>query len=488
MFCPNCGKELSDDSTFCGYCGARVTGAETVQPKEDSQKKTISEDAFHEDDSFVESPSETGGTQKAGAKNKEANTTGKKRFLGFALMAAGIFIVIGMINLLSGGVSSMSVTEVDLNNYVGISYQGYDGYGTAQSEFYYDDYQDSIEKALEGNGILDDENLTGQQKTLIDQLFDMPFTYSIDKDSGLRNGDKVSVAFDIKDISFQDIGIELKGETKAYEVSGLEPIQEIDPFENFSIEYSGTAPFCSASWSGGLRELTYTLSKTENLRVGDTITVTVDYLGDNDFSEFTQKTGLTLTQTEKTFTVQNVDTYAMSTTDISEAIRDKMDKVARDSMMSKVAHWDNPSSYKGMDFLGYYYLTPKKNDSWWGSHFYLYSVYKVNVVEESGNVLSYYTYWQFEDPMILADGTCTCNLDQYEHCFNTIVSNNRAYNGYTTLEGIFNDCVSKNIEEYEYEDTVQEKQSQPEQSEAGNSDDSEGTTAEDAAETSSTQE
>ena len=35
MFCPECGKQLSDDSVFCEYCGARVddegSGAPQVQ-------------------------------------------------------------------------------------------------------------------------------------------------------------------------------------------------------------------------------------------------------------------------------------------------------------------------------------------------------------------------------------------------------------------------------------------------------------------------
>jgi len=25
MFCPNCGKEIPDGSTFCFYCGAKIT-------------------------------------------------------------------------------------------------------------------------------------------------------------------------------------------------------------------------------------------------------------------------------------------------------------------------------------------------------------------------------------------------------------------------------------------------------------------------------
>ncbi len=33
MFCPECGKELPDDSVFCEFCGARIDEEETVQPQ-----------------------------------------------------------------------------------------------------------------------------------------------------------------------------------------------------------------------------------------------------------------------------------------------------------------------------------------------------------------------------------------------------------------------------------------------------------------------
>lgn len=489
MFCPNCGKEIGDDSVFCVYCGAKVTESETNQPKEGPDKKTNTEDRVQEDNPTEGPLPGTGSSaQKAGELNKTANTAKKNRYLGFAVIAAAVIAVFVLLKALTGGISGLSVTEIDLNNYVGVSYQGYDEYGTAQCEFFYQDYQDSIEKALTENGILDNENLDGQQRTLIDQLYDMPFTYSIDKDSGLSNGDTISVQFNIKDISFKDIGIKLKGETKKYDVSGLEPTQEADPFESFSLNFKGIAPYCTASWNGGIRELTYNVDKTENLKVGDTITVTVDYLGNSDFSEFTQKTGLVLTKTEEVFTVQNVDSYVLSISDLSEDIKAKMDKVAKDSMMSRTARWDNPSSYKGMELLGYYYLKPKSEDNIYRHTFYLYSVYKVNVVEENGNILSYYMYWRFDNPMILADGTCTCNLDHFKRCTNTFSSNHLMYEGYTTLDGLFNECVSRNVANFEYESTVQENQNQPEQGETDNSDTSEGATSADADETSASQE
>ena len=42
MFCPNCGKEIPDDSKFCPYCGyqiAKVKGEDRVQTIELTSKR-----------------------------------------------------------------------------------------------------------------------------------------------------------------------------------------------------------------------------------------------------------------------------------------------------------------------------------------------------------------------------------------------------------------------------------------------------------------
>ncbi len=38
MFCPNCGKQLPDDSRFCGSCGSKI-GSSSTGPKPSFQKQ-----------------------------------------------------------------------------------------------------------------------------------------------------------------------------------------------------------------------------------------------------------------------------------------------------------------------------------------------------------------------------------------------------------------------------------------------------------------
>ena len=43
MFCPECGKELSDDSVFCEYCGARVDDGEEATQEQPVRQQSIQE-------------------------------------------------------------------------------------------------------------------------------------------------------------------------------------------------------------------------------------------------------------------------------------------------------------------------------------------------------------------------------------------------------------------------------------------------------------
>lgn len=55
MFCPNCGKEISDDAMFCGFCGAKIEN-ETVNQQ---QPEIANNEAVNNETANVETQSET---------------------------------------------------------------------------------------------------------------------------------------------------------------------------------------------------------------------------------------------------------------------------------------------------------------------------------------------------------------------------------------------------------------------------------------------
>ena len=97
----------------------------------------------------------------------------------------------------------------------------------------------------------------------------------------------------------------------------------------------------------------------------------------------------------------------------------------------------------------------------------LYLVYRIKVITNNGDPYEFYNYWCFNDVSILPDGTCTCNLDDYETCQDKVLIKNATpnvkwnvyyndayYRGYNTLDAVFNQQIAKYIDLYDYETTV----------------------------------
>ena len=70
---------------------------------------------------------------------------------------------------------------------------------------------------------------------------------------------------------------------------------------------------------------------------------------------------------------------------------------------------------------------------------------------------------KYEDLILLEDGTCSVDSNRYEMTYNTIESdygrenfifNYYKYRGYKDLDSLFNDCVTKQLDKYEYESNV----------------------------------
>ena len=146
-------------------------------------------------------------------------------------------------------------------------------------------------------------------------------------------------------------------------------------------------------------------------------------------------------------------------------MKSKMDKVARESIAQmQSTEWKNDFELLGADFVGYYYRTPKKINLYQESDYRLYMVYKIKVATSAGSNYEFYNYWCFKNMEILPNGTCTCDLSDYEvggekqkiweqfpHQVNSYSS---YYRGFNTTDAIFNQEIAKYTDLYDYESTV----------------------------------
>lgn len=182
---------------------------------------------------------------------------------------------------------------------ISVSFDGTDGFGTAEI------------------------NTSKCKQIVLDN-----FTFSISSSSNngkLSNDDVITVVANCTSASYNpdDSTIEYNGRkyivskssSSEFTVSGLGSVQELDPFENVTVNFTGISPRVSVSGmntdnaNDTIKKLfDYTISQTSNLKSGDVITVTAEYksgFSDEDLLE----EGFTLLKYKRTYIVENVDEY-----------------------------------------------------------------------------------------------------------------------------------------------------------------------------------
>lgn len=363
------------------------------------------------------------------------------------------FVLLATMGLLTG----CGKKRIDIMEDIIVRFDGYDGYGTAKLE---NEYSWEAE-AFEAAGI---ESIDGLDSLGNALNIELAVQYELVPDSGLSNGDQVTVKASISDTMLEGYDFELiSKEERTFTVSGLKEIQEVDLFENVDIEFSGIAPYAKAqivnsntdSYPGVIR---YSLDKENNLKVGESITLSVEY-----DEERLHMTGYKAIEDKKEFVVPELDKYVASIDEIPQDTLDKMTKQLEDALHAQVANaWVEKDTLESIKYVGSYLLRPKENQAVFENNI-LYNIYKVSV-KNSENTFEFYTYCRFKDIIVLADGTCSVDLTNYTmptgSAFFGMTSGEAFqkgsyyYYGYEETDSLFNNCVTKNIEQYEYESTV----------------------------------
>ena len=132
------------------------------------------------------------------------------------IAVAAIFLMMS----LSGGKS------IDMEDYVTVSYSGTDGTGTAAVDV---DYDGMYEQLLTRERRQQMEYITGSQDVIKSAAKYMDgnwqliqaMKYTVEPDSGLSNGDKVTVTFAADKDTLSDLGVKMKHPTLTFTVSGL---------------------------------------------------------------------------------------------------------------------------------------------------------------------------------------------------------------------------------------------------------------------------
>ncbi len=348
-------------------------------------------------------------------------------------------------------------TEVDLNQYVSLECEGYDSAGTATYTIDWEGLVDDNRKAFD----LEEDASKKSVKRVARKLEDK-ISGELDETENLSNGDTVTFQWDKIDtdkleerypvkLSYSDVKLEVKG---------LDEPEDFNPFDYLTVSYEGEAPHGYVYLETD-SDIPYYVSfeadQSDNLRNGDKIKVTVSSYMDEDLEEECLASGLKLTETEKTYTVEGLESYVQKLDEIPEDIMARMTAKAQEKYGQIVAdNWNDPTSYKGITFVGNYLLTPKDTEDYTFYENSLYFVFKISAeANETKEKFDYYWCANFNDLLLKDDGTCEVDMDYFSTTWNTFEKNNLYYDGYATLDELYANEITEQSDEYNCESNVQ---------------------------------
>lgn len=365
-----------------------------------------------------------------------------------------VFVLLSMAILLIG----CGKRKIDIVEDLTVSFEGYDGYGTAKLENEYFWESEALETA--GIDSIDGFDTLGSALNI-----EMAVQYEIQPASGLSNGDTVVVKAVIDESALEDYDFELiAGAEKTFTVKDLPELQEVDPFKNVEILYEGISPSGKATViQEGIIEYPmdfyYKATPNSELKNGDIVTVTITNL---DPEGEALEEGYRLTSLEKEFTVSGLSHYAENLSEIPEDAISQMkkhtenmieaDRAEENEWYQKLGSESLIYNIQNKEFMGNYFLYSKNADQLLDRN-YCYYVYRIDM--EGKEDFSYYYAVGYYGILIGEDGTCSYDFDNYKTCGGVVSRGLAMFSGRESLDDLFNACVTQELDRFTYETTVE---------------------------------
>ncbi len=487
MFCEKCGAKIEDDAAFCPKCGAKVNVINNADSNGAANigLSNVNENMYKENESIIQE------------KFNPTTIKSTNKLVGIlaVVLVAVIAIFIVFVN---------RKQTVDLNKYVDITYYGYNTVGKASAVFnqekFKEDFGDRLKFTNSGKKELKKKLMEemgeygelGKDIDIENAMEMMGFTPlyiisesangSLDKTSGLSNGDKVVYSWNITDEDTDEFAKYFNYNFKYSDiegtVEGLEDAQVFDPFAGITVSFLGIAPSGEANFTNSEKgkeysNLQYSFDKQYGLSNGDEVTLSVSgYYNDNVVDYCLENFGKIPSPLEKKYTVGGLSSYVSSVDEIGEDMLNKLKSQTEDNIKAYSAKWDDKVSLVSSDYVGIYFLNEKEGTS--GNYHNITDViYKVVALIDLGEESDYkaevtfYYYTKYNNIMQLEDGTISVNMSDYStpsyyFNFDTGVESgwfgtyNYSFYGYDNVDSMFNDLVTQYVDRYSYESTVSE--------------------------------
>lgn len=487
MICVHCGRDIPNGTKFCPFCGQPVAADQPAgQPAFNIQPGASVQPP--------QQPPVMGAQQPMGGQPAAATATVTPK-APIDPKKLAVPVAVAAVVIVGGVLIATHKPTVNLNKYITLSAEGYNSIGTLDVEFDTDKLEKDYGKKIAKNfqkAMKNHEEDTYGLSNLAGSLYEggetsLFVTYcadgSADKTRNLSNGDVVTYTWDgvneqTKKEAEELFGVKIKCSDVTYKVSGLTAVNTFDAFDGVEVEFNGISPDGSATvntlpTAEAAEGLYYTLDEQYDLANGDTVTVTV-HSNRDDFSDCIEKYGAIPAATEKTYTVEGLNEYVTDSDGLTDSVLVSLQNQAEDVLNAYIAKsWDSECvTLKGMSYLGYYILTPKNKDNYGVYQDVIILPYQVtshnHFEDDKGQVydadVSYYWYIAFRNVSKDADGNIAGGLDDYytaNASFDVKTGLDDgwwekywSYDGYQTLDELYSNAVTRNVEDYNHQDNV----------------------------------
>lgn len=354
MQCISCGAEIDNRSKFCPLCGTKQLKWESLVSEEETSVSEAPEEETgaqaSEDitrikkvlEDFYAGEGEETAAEAVEEIPEETEAVFEEETLNYEddpenLSAAPVFleededepeekkrhvlnyILFGLIGALIIGagiwtyVQSRRV-EVNLNDYMTISYEGYDTLGTATAKFNTKQFEADFGDRIKFRGSDEERDSLEQpskDKSDAALLIKNCIGGTLDSSSDLSNGDTVIYTWDCDETLAQDKFKVTMTYTDVEEtVDDLEEVDFFDPFDFIDVTFVGKdgeaeVELVEDDEEPMVDELYYDVDPIDNLSVGDIVTITVSYLMDEE--SFVDQFGAIPSVTEMEFEVEDLE-------------------------------------------------------------------------------------------------------------------------------------------------------------------------------------
>ncbi|WP_138294356.1 MULTISPECIES: zinc ribbon domain-containing protein [unclassified Clostridium] len=455
MFCAHCGKKMEDDAAKCPHCGKENKAAQAKQAAAPQQaaEKQPDQPAAASQAKGQDAPQGAAPVKPAaGGKTAFQKFMGNKLLVGGAIAALVVIIAIIVVVVLM-----MQPKKFNLEEYVELNYDGYDGYATAyvsidESKLYEDILAAKGKKAedLESLWSLSGLSSAAKEYMLLEEAVDSIDVEITSEREHLSNGDTITASITYDNEIAGQSKIQFTGETVTLAVEGLQPVTEIDPFDGLKVTFTGVAPNGKVEYAyeGGNAEVKnyrFTADKKDGLRNGDVVTISI-----NADDENTLKAGYAFTQKEAQFTVSDLDEYVAAYADLTEDFLTKVKAEAEDTIYAYTAStYNSGSALSDLTYSGYILNAVKDGSGYVSSYNNLYLIYSGTVSNSEGKFSTSTVYFPVRFNNILKHGGAL-NYEENKGILGSSRLDGSSYStkGYINPFVCYLDIVEENKEDY----------------------------------------